>query len=222
MSSLAIFILTTFNVLISFFIMRVWCQYLRVSTNNVVARSILLVTRIPVAMLGNKVSRGINLSACGAVVILTIAKLLTEYYVLLSACGAVVILTIAKLLTEYYVLFDLGENIAESGSALTYLIYYVLKPCMFIIKMSAIVLITVCIVDAILSWFGPSPIKYMSSSLLMPIYRQMRKFIPPIGMVDITPMILLFGLYLLEYLVETLLSQMFSASFAFFLCSALV
>jgi hypothetical protein len=41
-------------------------------------------------------------------------------------------------------------------------------------------------------------------------------------MVDITPMILLFGLYLLEYLVETLLSQMFSASFAFFLCSALV
>ena len=185
MSSLAIFILTTFNVLISFFIMRVWCQYLRVSTNNVVARSILLVTRIPVALLGNKVSRGINLS-------------------------------------EYYVLFDLGENIAESGSALTYLIYYVLKPCMFIIKMSAIVLITVCIVDAILSWFGPSPIKYMSSSLLMPIYRQMRKFIPPIGMVDITPMILLFGLYLLEYLVETLLSQMFSASFAFFLCSALV
>ena len=161
MSSLAIFILTTFNVLISFFIMRVWCQYLRVSTNNVVARSILLVTRIPVAMLGNKVSRGINL----------------------SACGAVLILTIAKLLTEYYVLFDLGENIA---------------------------------------WFGPSPIKYMSSSLLMPIYRQMRKFIPPIGMVDITPMILLFGLYLLEYLVETLLSQMFSASFAFFLCSALV
>ena len=151
-------------------------------------------------MLGNKVSRGINL----------------------SACGAVLILTIAKLLTEYYVLFDLGENIAESGSALTYLIYYVLKPCMFIIKMSAIVLITVCIVDAILSWFGPSPIKYMSSSLLMPIYRQMRKFIPPIGMVDITPMILLFGLYLLEYLVETLLSQMFSASFAFFLCSALV
>ena len=140
----------------------------------------------------------------------------------LSACGAVLILTIAKLLTEYYVLFDLGENIAESGSALTYLIYYVLKPCMFIIKMSAIVLITVCIVDAILSWFGPSPIKYMSSSLLMPIYRQMRKFIPPIGMVDITPMILLFGLYLLEYLVETLLSQMFSASFAFFLCSALV
>lgn len=200
MSSLAIFILTTFNVLISFFIMRVWCQYLRVSTNNVVARSILLVTRIPVAMLGNKVSRGINL----------------------SACGAIVILTIAKLLTEYYVLFDLGENIAESGSALTYLIYYVLKPCMFIIKMSAIVLITVCIVDAILSWFGPSPIKYMSSSLLMPIYRQMRKFIPPIGMVDITPMILLFGLYLLEYLVETLLSQMFSTSFAFFLCSALV
>ena len=178
MSSLAIFILTTFNVLISFFIMRVWCQYLRVSTNNVVARSILLVTRIPVAMLGNKVSRGINL----------------------SACGAVLILTIAKLLTEYYVLFDLGENIAESGSALTYLIYYILKPCMFIIKMSAIVLITVCIVDAILSWFGPSPIKYMSSSLLMPI----------------------FGLYLLEYLVETLLSQMFSASFAFFLCSALV
>ena len=82
MSSLAIFILTTFNVLISFFIMRVWCQYLRVSTNNVVARSILLVTRIPVAMLGNKVSRGINLSACGAVLILTIAKLLTEYYVL--------------------------------------------------------------------------------------------------------------------------------------------
>ena len=69
MSSLAIFILTTFNVLISFFIMRVWCQYLRVSTNNVVARSILLVTRIPVAMLGNKVSRGINLSAGSAVVI---------------------------------------------------------------------------------------------------------------------------------------------------------
>ena len=64
MSSLAIFILTTFNVLISFFIMRVWCQYLRVSTNNVVARSILLVTRIPVALLGNKVSRGINLSFC--------------------------------------------------------------------------------------------------------------------------------------------------------------
>ncbi|MCR4553588.1 MAG: YggT family protein [Succinivibrionaceae bacterium] len=200
MNSLIIFVLTLFNVIISLFILRIWCQYLRVNTNNVIARTILLFTRQAINLAGNKVKNGFNISAC----------------IIIAA------LVFIKLSVEYFIIFDVGDIIENNGSMLVILVYFALKPVLFIIKLFFIVLLTVVIVDAILSWFGYTPIKSMTSSMLMPVYQKMRRFIPPIGMIDITPMILIFGLYILEYLAEVLFSQMFGAPFAIFLCSALV
>jgi len=37
-----------------------------------------------------------------------------------------------------------------------------------------------------------------------PVYRPLRKFIPPIGGIDITPIIVIFGIYLAKHIVITL------------------
>ena len=167
MNSLIIFVLTLFNVIISLFILRIWCQYLRVNTNNVIARTILLFTRQAINLAGNKVKNGFNISAC----------------IIIAA------LVFIKLSVEYFIIFDVGDIIENNGSMLVILVYFALKPVLFIIKLFFIVLLTVVIVDAILSWFGYTPIKSMTSSMLMPVDQKMRRFIPPIGMIDITPMI---------------------------------
>ncbi|MCY4446795.1 MAG: YggT family protein [Rhodobacteraceae bacterium] len=40
--------------------------------------------------------------------------------------------------------------------------------------------------------------------ILEPIYSKIREILPPIGMIDLSPIVLIFGLYLLRYLVVSL------------------
>ena len=113
MNSLIIFVLTLFNVIISLFILRIWCQYLRVNTNNVIARTILLFTRQAINLAGNKVKNGFNISAC----------------IIIAA------LVFIKLSVEYFIIFDVGDIIENNGSMLVILVYFALKPVLFIIKL---------------------------------------------------------------------------------------
>lgn len=39
--------------------------------------------------------------------------------------------------------------------------------------------------------------------LTEPVYRPIRKFIPPIGGIDLTPIVVIFGLYLVESIIRT-------------------
>ena len=38
--------------------------------------------------------------------------------------------------------------------------------------------------------------------LLEPVYRPIRRFIPPFGGIDLTPLVALFGVYALEYIIS--------------------
>lgn len=76
-----------------------------------------------------------------------------------------------------------------------------------IITTIANILSLVIIVNAILSWFLPPlhPIRETLDRILQPIYTPIRKVIPPLGMMDITPIVLLLLIYVVEQIAFTLL-----------------
>jgi YggT family protein len=76
-----------------------------------------------------------------------------------------------------------------------------------IITTIANILSLVIIVNAILSWFLPPlhPIRETLDRILQPIYTPIRKIIPPLGMMDITPIVLLLLIYVVEQIAFTLL-----------------
>lgn len=196
MNHFSIAVLYIFNIVAALFILRVWSQYLRINTYNPFARFILKSTQKPIALLGNKTWNGITLS--GVAIVLTIIY--------------------AKIFTEYYILTDLGDAINENSSFFALFTYFLLKPALLTVKLTAAIFIIITFIDAILSWFGQNTLRNFTSSLLIPIYSKFRRFIPPIGMIDLTPMIILFGLFLLDWLVEKLLAGIYrDPGFVFFL-----
>ncbi len=76
-----------------------------------------------------------------------------------------------------------------------------------IITTIANILSLVIIVNAILSWFLPPlhPIRETLDRILQPIYTPIRKIIPPLGMMDITPIVLLLLIYVVEQIAFALL-----------------
>lgn len=76
-----------------------------------------------------------------------------------------------------------------------------------IITTIANILSLVIIVNAILSWFLPPlhPIRETLDRILQPIYTPIRKVIPPLGMMDITPIVLLLLIYVVEQIAFALL-----------------
>jgi len=64
------------------------------------------------------------------------------------------------------------------------------------------------IVSALLSWISPlvyNPIRYFFSSLADIVEKPLRKFIPPLGSVDLTPFIaILLLIFIDSFLVQTL------------------
>jgi YggT family protein len=78
---------------------------------------------------------------------------------------------------------------------------------MTIITTIANILSLVIIVNAILSWFLPPlhPIRETLDRILQPIYTPIRKVIPPLGMMDITPIVLLLLIYVVEQIAFALL-----------------
>ena len=72
------------------------------------------------------------------------------------------------------------------------------------------VLIFAIIVRAILSWFpqdpfNPNPLVYWLDRITNPILDPIHRFIPPIGNIDISPIIALIGLQILQAIVDNLL-----------------
>jgi YggT family protein len=41
-------------------------------------------------------------------------------------------------------------------------------------------------------------LRFVLDRLTTPVYRQLRRFVPPIGGIDLTPMIVIFAIYLLQ------------------------
>jgi YggT family protein len=59
-----------------------------------------------------------------------------------------------------------------------------------LLRYSLHLLILVVIVQVLFSWFNPgSPLAYVFDSLALPFYSFFRRFIPPIGSVDLSPLV---------------------------------
>ena len=73
------------------------------------------------------------------------------------------------------------------------------------------VFIFAIVIDAVFSWISPgryNPLASLSYSLAYPILRPVRRFLPPIAGVDLSPMAAIMGLIVLEMLVVPLLDAM--------------
>ena len=74
-----------------------------------------------------------------------------------------------------------------------------------LLRYSLYILVFAVIVQAVLSWVNPyTPVAPAFDTLTRPFLRPLRRFIPPMGGVDLTPLILLLVLYVLLIVVNHL------------------
>lgn len=76
-----------------------------------------------------------------------------------------------------------------------------------IITTIANILSLVIIANALLSWFLPptNAIRETLDRILQPIYAPIRRVVPPLGMMDITPIVVLLLIYLVEQIAISIL-----------------
>jgi YggT family protein len=73
-----------------------------------------------------------------------------------------------------------------------------------IIKMTLYIVLAAVIVQAVLSWFNPySPLAPTLDSFTRPFLGVIRKRLPPIGNIDLSPLFVLIGIQLLLFLVTS-------------------
>lgn len=74
-----------------------------------------------------------------------------------------------------------------------------------LLRYSVYILVFAVIVQAVLSWVNPhAPLAPVFDSITRPFLRPLRRFIPPVGNVDLTPLVLLVVLYVLLIVVNHL------------------
>jgi YggT family protein len=74
-----------------------------------------------------------------------------------------------------------------------------------LLRYSCYILVFALIVQAVLSWVNPyAPLAPVFNSITGPFLRPLRRFIPPVGNVDLTPLVFLIALYVLLIVVNHL------------------
>lgn len=74
-----------------------------------------------------------------------------------------------------------------------------------LLRYSVFILIFAVFVQAILSWVNPeAPVAPVFNAVTRPFLRPLRRFIPPVGRVDLTPLVLLLILWVLLMLIDGL------------------
>lgn len=175
------------NCVIVLFLLRIYLQACGADFYNSISQSIHKLTRHAVDFLGNKNWHNINISA-GAVVIIALA---------------------VKYALIYLVFLDIPQE--ELLNPL-----YFLKPFLLLIKLSGIIFFTVLLADALLSWFPGNRFSALTSSLVNPVLNDVRRFVPRLGMLDLSSLIVFILLYLADYLILKTLITLFN-SFGIFL-----
>lgn len=81
------------------------------------------------------------------------------------------------------------------------------------LRYSLYILIFAVIVQAVLSWVNPyTPLAPAFDAVVRPFLRPLRRFVPPVGNVDLTPLILLLILYVLVIVVNHLAPRIAAAT----------
>lgn len=104
------------------------------------------------------------------------------------------VLLLLVLLMLYGVERDVGPG---TMGGVVYMAIFVLA-LVKLLKASVYIVMVAVIVQALLSWFNPySPVAPLLNSLVQPFLAPLRKRIPPIGGVDLTPLVLIVILQLI-------------------------
>jgi YggT family protein len=114
---------------------------------------------------------------------------------------AAVVLLLVLQIVEVWLLAWIG---GLSPSLIAVLYISVIK----LVRLVIYVYIAALIIQAILSWVSPggygNPVAALLHSLTEPLLRPLRRVIPPVGMLDLTPLVALIGLYALLIVVNNL------------------
>ncbi len=170
MNSIQFLIATVISVYSFILILRVWFQLARVDFYNPLSQALVKATQPVVAPLSRfaPTVKGVNIAALLACLILGWVK-----FPLLNFFG-----TIAGASLFEYAVIGVLSVVHSIGEA----IFYVL------------------LVGAILSWFNRAAgqTQYLLYQLSEPVLRPIRKILPNTGMIDFSPMVVVFILYLLN------------------------
>ena len=170
MNSIQFLISTAISVYSFILILRVWFQVAKVDFYNPLSQALVKATQPVVSPLSKfaPTIKGINTAALLACFILGVLK-----FPLLNLFG-----TIGGASLFEYAVIGVLSVLHSIGEA----VFYVL------------------LVGAILSWFnrGAGPAQYILYQLSEPVLRPIRKMLPNTGMIDFSPMVVVFVLYLLN------------------------
>jgi YggT family protein len=90
---------------------------------------------------------------------------------------------------EILMLFVLA--LALAGGKVPAPLLMLVESVVALVRYSLHLLILVIVIQVLFSWFNPgSPIAYVFNSLTRPFYDFFRRFIPPIGSVDLSPLVI--------------------------------
>ena len=82
-----------------------------------------------------------------------------------------------------------------------------------LVRYSLYILIFAVIVQAVLSWVNPyTPLAPAFDAMVRPFLRPIRRFVPPIGNVDVTPLILIVVVYVLLIVLSNLAPRIAAAT----------
>jgi YggT family protein len=109
-------------------------------------------------------------------------------------------LDLATILTAWVVqALGLWAKLAIAGSepgALALLAVAALE----LVRFSMYILVVALIVQAVFSWVNPSaPLAWIFNAITQPFLRPLRRFIPPVGGIDLTPLVLIVLLQVLVF-----------------------
>ena len=169
-----------FHLFIMAVLVRFWMQALRAPFRNPIAQFTIALTDWAVRPLRRVIPGVLNLDWASFVVAL-VAELVLQLLLVLLAAGTV------------------------SGEAIPVLVFLAFVK---LIRLSIYVFMGAIIVQAVLSWVNPHhPMGPFFQSLTRPFLRPFQRAVPPIGGVDITPVLVLIAFQLLLMLPVTWLEQ---------------
>lgn len=90
------------------------------------------------------------------------------------------------------------------------IVMLVMKAGLNVVLQGLYLLFYILLARAIMSWFsqGRTPLEYLFSQLTEPLLAPIRRFVPPIGMLDLSTMVLVIALIFVRIIVETYYNQM--------------
>lgn len=116
---------------------------------------------------------------------------------------AAVVLMLALTVLQYFLLTSLAGH---GVNLITLIPVAVIK----LIELLLNVYIFALIIQAIISWVNPgthamqNPMASLLNSLTRPVVAPVQRILPPVGMIDLSPMVVIIGLYAIKIVVQSL------------------